>query len=320
VACNNGNTVIALLILRQALTKMATDPLIRLLRNPSTQRPNDRKLPESDETKSVKKLLVENETLQSVDHNGDTPLHYCCFRGHVDTATELIHRGAKVNVKNQYGQLPLQMLRDEYARQDLVQLADRINRIVKQQMRIFDIPIPYEPPSNTYMTKFAKYKPREVKKVSLDKHACDLVDAIRRLGFKTMDCYREAERVVSDPVAAHFRLTSSVVGQLETGYELFRRRNYSASSSKYHEAFERQSLADWVAKRYAKKRRLKKDVTLHILSLIRINDECEVALTDDCIHREEQGRLNAFLIARSILAAILRVTVQEVNLKDPCDT
>jgi hypothetical protein len=47
--------------------------LVRLLRYPSVQRPNDRQLFESEDTKEMKKLLVEDLCMREVDKVGRAP-------------------------------------------------------------------------------------------------------------------------------------------------------------------------------------------------------------------------------------------------------
>jgi hypothetical protein len=59
-------------------------------------------------TTSVRRLLsIRNITVNVKDVNGETPLHWAAWKGHIEIARLLLQNGAEVNVKNNGGITPL---------------------------------------------------------------------------------------------------------------------------------------------------------------------------------------------------------------------
>ena len=77
------------------------------------------KLSENGEAVLIKKLLKNGVTPNCKNHEGHTPLHVACSKGHVDIVNELLNYGANVDEKCNHKTTPLLSL-------DLWELSDEI--------------------------------------------------------------------------------------------------------------------------------------------------------------------------------------------------
>ena len=74
-----------------------------------------------------------------------------------------------------------------------------MNRLMKQQMRIFNVQIPYEKKKETFASHFLTYKVEPPPKLSLDEKFLDVADMVRRLGLDELDTNKETEKIIKNP-------------------------------------------------------------------------------------------------------------------------
>jgi ankyrin repeat protein len=77
----------------------------------------------------VKILLQHGANPNSIDLNGNTPLHEAVFNRDIDVAKFLIDKGANVNKKNKEGNTPLDLSYDKYANPMIAQLLNKYRKI-----------------------------------------------------------------------------------------------------------------------------------------------------------------------------------------------
>ncbi len=111
----------------------------------------------------------------------------------------LLIRGARPQEVSKYGQTPLEMVRDEKHREELEIKSEQMNRLIKQQMRIFNVKIPYEKKRVVFEKKFLTYKVVPPVKHSLDENFLDVADMVRRLGLNELDTNKETHKIIHNP-------------------------------------------------------------------------------------------------------------------------
>ncbi|MCG8339835.1 MAG: ankyrin repeat domain-containing protein [Cytophagales bacterium] len=51
-------------------------------------------------------MIEQGAAVEATDKNGQTPLHWAAYKGHLQVVAYLIENGAKINAKNNYNNTP----------------------------------------------------------------------------------------------------------------------------------------------------------------------------------------------------------------------